>query len=130
MLVSKLPDNSNNSPKAWSHSPFIVPSQVAWETLVTSYNDVMIICSHLLAGKPLHMCSGTTTVHLHICWHPCQKIPNITESPNLIVSFLIPFPCLWHIYYIYIYVLPSQFSIDALNTATPIKHIDPPVNRS
>ena len=55
-----------------------------------SLHDVMIICSDLLAGKPLHMHIGTTMVCLHICWHPCQN-PKYYESseplhllPNLI----------------------------------------------
>ena len=57
---------------------------------MTSYNDVTIVCCNLLVGKPLHMHSRTTTV----CLHPLAstlKIPNITESPNLIVSFPNPF---------------------------------------
>ena len=36
-----------------------------------SLHDIMIICSDLPVGKPLHMCIGTAMVSLHICRHPC-----------------------------------------------------------
>ena len=46
-----------------------------------SYPDVMIICSDLPVGKPLHMHIGTAMIRLHIHWHPCQK-PKYYKSPE------------------------------------------------
>ena len=78
-LVPEHPDNSYSSPEAWLCCPFIVPSLNSKEILVTSHNDVVIICSDLLAGKPLCMHIGTTSVHLHIHQHPCWN-PKYYES--------------------------------------------------
>ena len=96
-LVLKHPDDSNSSPEVWSCSLFIVPPTVAQEFLVMSYNDIMIVCSNLKAGKPLFMHSRATTVHLCIYWHPCWKSPILWRFQTSSSLFLIPFPCLWHI---------------------------------
>ena len=37
-----------------------------------SPRDVTIVCSIILAGKPLHMHRRSAMVHLHFCQHPCQ----------------------------------------------------------
>ena len=57
---------------------------------MTSYHDIMIVCSDLPVGKTLCMCIGTTMAHLHICQCPHQN-PKYYESseplclfPNLI----------------------------------------------
>ena len=42
----------------------------AQEIPMMTHHHVMIICSNLPAGKPLHMHIGTAMVHLQICWHP------------------------------------------------------------
>ena len=55
-----------------------------------SYQDVMIICSDLPAGKLLHMYIGTTMFHLHICWHPHQN-PKYYKSPEPLHLFSNPF---------------------------------------
>ena len=47
------------------------PSSIAWENLVTSSNDVTIICSINLVGKPLHMCRRTAIVCL--CIRRCPR---------------------------------------------------------
>ena len=39
---------------------------------MTSFNDVTIICSTILVGKPLHMHRRTAMVCLHTCQHPHQ----------------------------------------------------------
>ena len=39
---------------------------------MTSPCDVMIVCSIILVGKPLHMCRQSAMVRLHFCQHPCQ----------------------------------------------------------
>ena len=65
---------------------------------MTSSDDVMIICSINLAGKPLHMCRRTTIVHLCIHWCPHQINQKMTEILNLILSFPNPVSCLSHIY--------------------------------
>ena len=74
-LVPRHPDDSNNSPEAWSCSPFIVPSLLQHKRLfMASHSDVMIICSIFLVGKPLHMCISAAMVHLrmfqHAHWNP------------------------------------------------------------
>ena len=46
---------------------------------MTSPHDVMIVCSIILAGKPLHMHRQSAMVHLHFCQHPCQ-LTVLTES--------------------------------------------------
>ena len=81
-LVPEYPDDS---PKDWPCSPFIVPSLYS----TRDPHDVMIICSVLPVGKPLCMCIGTTLVHLHICWHPCQN-PKYYESSKSLCLF--PYP--------------------------------------
>ena len=43
-------------------------------TLVTSLDDVTIICFPFLAGKTLHMHRRAALAHLHICQHPHQPI--------------------------------------------------------
>ena len=105
MLVWKHPDDSNSSsqtPKARLCSPFIVPSLCHGDNLMTSYNDVTIICSFILAGKPLHMCGRTTIVCLHICWHPCQ-IYQILQRFQTSSSLFQTLFCACDIY-IYIYM--------------------------
>ena len=66
-----------------------------------SFYDVMIICSIILAGKPLHMCGPTAMVHLHTCWHPCQ-ITIYTES--LESHHLFSKPIFMPVTYIYVYI--------------------------
>ena len=44
-----------------------------------SVNDVTIVCSIILVGKPLHMCRQSANGHLHTCQHPCQ-LTVLTES--------------------------------------------------
>ena len=56
---------------------------------MTSHIDVMIICSDLPAGKPLHMCTGTAMVCLHICQCQCHN-PNYYESSEPLHLFLNP----------------------------------------
>ena len=54
-----------------------------------SYHDIMIICSDLPVGKPLHMCIGTAMVHLHICQHPSQN-PKYYKNSEPLWLFLNP----------------------------------------
>ena len=46
---------------------------------MTSPHDVMIVCSIILAGKPLHMHRRSAVVRLHFCRCPCQ-LTVLTES--------------------------------------------------
>ena len=48
------------------------PPSIAWENLMMSSNDVMIICSINLVGKLLCMHRRTVIFCLCICQHPCQ----------------------------------------------------------
>ena len=57
----------------------------AQEILVMSYHDIMIVCSNLLAGKPLCMHIGTAMVHLQICQHPRQN-PQILRRLQTLLS--------------------------------------------
>ena len=70
------------------------PPSLTLENPVTSSNDITIICSINLAGKPLHMCRRTAIIHLCICQHPLPNKPKMMEIPNLFVSFLNPVLCL------------------------------------
>ena len=45
-----------------------------------SPHDVMIVCSIILAGKPLHMCRRSAVVCLHFCRHPCQLTVSTKSS--------------------------------------------------
>ena len=46
---------------------------------MTSRGDVMIVCSIVLVGKPLHMHRQYTVVHLRFCRGPHQ-LTILTES--------------------------------------------------
>ena len=78
-LVPEYPDNS---PKVQSCSPFIVPSLNS----MRDSHDIMIICSDLPVGKPLHVCIRTAMVHLHIHQHPCWD-PKYYESSKPLCLF-------------------------------------------
>ena len=65
----------------------------AQEILMTSHDDVMIICSIFLAGKPLHMCIGTAMVCLRICRHPHRNpllLQKLRTSSSLFNPFSMP----------------------------------------
>ena len=72
------------------------PPQIAQEIIVTLFYDVMIICSTLLAGKPLCMHKGNTIIGLHICWHCCQNPQLLSLLQNHIIFSLFRISCLWH----------------------------------
>ena len=63
------------------------PPSVTQENLMTSYNDVMIICFIILAGKPLCMHGRTTIVCLHSCWCPCQIYWKLWRFQTLLSLF-------------------------------------------
>ena len=78
-LLSKLPECS--APKTQMiasnlmHALLIYPPPLCISImLVTSLNDITIICFPFLVGKALHMCRRAALAHLHICWHPHQLI--------------------------------------------------------
>ena len=71
MFSSKDPDDSL---EAHVHSPYIPPPLCISIMLVTSQNDVTIICFPFLVEKALHMHWRAALAHLNICWHPCQPI--------------------------------------------------------
>ena len=64
--------NPNDCPKAHVCSPYIPPTLCISITFVMSLNDVMIVCSPLLAGKTLHMCRRAILVCLFTCQYPHQ----------------------------------------------------------
>ena len=81
-LVPEYPDDS---PEVWWCSPFIVPSLNS----MRDPHDVMIVCSDLPVGKPLHMPTRTTDIHLHI--HQCPHWnPKYYESSKPLHLF--PYP--------------------------------------
>ena len=57
---------------------------------MTSYQDIMIICSDFPVGKPLCMHIGTVMVCLHIHQHPHQN-PKYYESSKPLSLFPYPF---------------------------------------
>ena len=62
------------------------------------HNDVMIVCSILPMGKPLHMCIGTAMVCLQICQHPHWNpllLQKLQTSSSLFNPFSMP---VTHIY--------------------------------
>ena len=72
------------------------------------FNDVTIVCSIILAGKPLCMHRQSTNGRLHTCQCPCQ-LTVLTESMKCchFVSEPIFVPVTYiyiYIYYIYIYI--------------------------
>ena len=67
-LVPEYPDDS---PKVWLCSPFIVPSLYS----TRDPHDIMIICSDLPAGKPLHMC-------IDLPWFVCASTSIHAGTPN------------------------------------------------
>ena len=80
--VSKYPDDNTVAAELLVPLcyPFLYfPPCYAREILVTSLNDVMIVCSVILAGKPLCMCRRSANGRLHTCRHPCQ-LTVLTES--------------------------------------------------
>ena len=81
--VSKYPDDNTVAAELLVrlHYPlFILPSLLCTrEILVTLLNDVTIVCSIILAGKPLHMHRRSANSHLHTHRHPCQ-LTILTES--------------------------------------------------
>ena len=97
-FVPEHPDDSYNSPEVQLHSPFIVPP------FYSMRDPCDVISWH--HDRLLQSSSGKTTVHVHWNCHgssanplaSMSEHPNIMKALNLIISFLIPFPCLWHIY--------------------------------
>ena len=76
-----------NSPSSTALPFLYFPPFYAWEILVMSFYDVTIVCSIILAGKPLHMCRQTADGHLHTCWHPCQlTISNESTKCHCFIS--------------------------------------------
>ena len=74
------------------------------EILVMLFYDVTIVCSIILAGKPLCMCRQTANGHLHIHWHLCQ-LTIYTKSMKCHHFISKPRFCACDIYiYIYIYI--------------------------
>ena len=99
-------------PSFYSSLPF-----TAREILMMSHNDVIIICSILLAGKPLHMHIGTAMVHLRICRHPCRN-PLLLQKLQTSSSLFNPF-------YVPVTLFPRYFgapSYQSLNLLTFIQH--------
>ena len=69
---------------------------MAQEILMTSWNDVMIVCSNPPVGKPLCMHIGTADVCLHIHWHSCQNPQTLQMHLNLFICSLTQYLCPWH----------------------------------
>ena len=49
--------------------------------IMTSLNNVKIVCSPIWVGKALHMCRRATLIHLHTCWHPCWLFSTTMHEP-------------------------------------------------
>ena len=88
------------------------PPSITQENLMTSYNDVTIVCSINLVGKPLHMCRRTAIAHLHTCQHPCQ----INQKLWRFQTSLSLFQTLFHACDIYIYIHIFKLSLQNVLT--------------
>ena len=82
-FVSEDPDDS---PKVWLCSPFTVPSLNSTSNPCVSFHDVIIVCSNLQAGKPLHMHIRNVGIHLCICQHPHWN-PEYSNCIQTLLSF-------------------------------------------
>ena len=80
--VSKYPDDNTVAAELSFDctTPFLYfPPFYAQEILVTSLNDITIVCSVILVGKPLHMHRRSANGCLHTCQHP-RQLTILTES--------------------------------------------------
>ena len=91
-----VPDTQTTAPRFMGALLIYFPPPIAWEIIVTSFYDIMIICSTFSMGKPLCMCRGNAIVHPCICQHHCQNSQLLWLHPNLIVFSLTQILCLWH----------------------------------
>ena len=83
-----VPEDPDDSPEVWLCSPFIVPSLIAQKILMMSFHDIMIVCSDLPAGKPLHMCIRIATVCASAGIH--ARTPNTMNASEPHCLFLNP----------------------------------------
>ena len=99
-------------PQAHAHFPFILPALCMSVMMVTSLNDVTIICSPFLVGKTLHIHSGVMLTHLHICWHPCHWFWQLHQlCMNNLINSVSQFLSLWHIGLIFFHYIHSTLHI-------------------
>ena len=96
--VSKYPDDNTAAAEL---SFLYFPPFYARVILMTSLNDIMIVCSIILVGKPLCMCRQSTNSCLHTHWHPCQ-LTVLTESTKC--HRFVSKPIFMPVTYIYIYI--------------------------
>ena len=78
------PGNPDDSLEVWLCSPFIIPSLNS----MRDPHDVMIVCSDLPAGKPMHMHIGTATICASTSIH--ARTPNTTKASEPLCLFLNP----------------------------------------
>ena len=72
------------------------PPPVAWVIIVPSLIDIIIICSTVSMGKPLHLHRGNALIFLHI-YQCCCWIPQLLSlHPNLIIFSWTHIWCMWH----------------------------------
>ena len=91
-----VPETQMTAPRLELTFLIYFPFQIAWEITVMSFYDVMIICSTLSMGKPLHMCRGNDIIHLHICHHHHWNPQLLSLHPNHIFFSLSQISCLQH----------------------------------
>ena len=73
--------NPDNSPEPLAHFPFIpYPQYMSW-AIMTSLNDIRIVCSPISAGKTLHRCRRAALTCLHTCQHPHQLFSTAMQEP-------------------------------------------------
>ena len=78
---------------------------------MTSPCDVMIVCSIILAGKPLCMCRQSAVVCLHFCQHPHQ-LTVLTKSSEC--RHFVSEPIFVPVTYIYIYIEQCTYTYGRL----------------
>ena len=82
---SKSPECSaqkpEDSPKALAYFPFIPHPQCMSQAVMTSLNDIRIVCSPVSVGKALCMCRRAMLICLHTSQHPHQLFSTATHEP-------------------------------------------------
>ena len=91
-----VPETQMTAPRLELTFLICFPLQIAWEITVTSFYDVIIICSTLSVGKPLLMCRGNAIICLHIFQHHYQNTQLLPLHPNHNIFSSTQILCLWH----------------------------------
>ena len=117
MTIQQQPNSSSSNALPLLYFPPFYTQEI----LVTSFYDVMIVCSIILAGKPLHMCTRTCQ-QLSAYLPASMPINRLYRMEHMYeCHHFISVPIFMPVTYIYIegrWVIPNLSSIEALHTTT------------